>query len=56
MRVCGRSSLQKLRALDDALPIYPGHGYSGPSTTVAQEKRQGLLRPFTKDMWLSMHG
>ena len=49
-------SLQKLRAFDDATTIYPGHGYSGPSTTVAREKQEGLLRPFTKDMWKRMHG
>ena len=49
-------SLQKLRAFDDSTTIYPGHGYSGASTTVAREKHEGLLRPFTKEMWKRMHG
>ena len=32
-------SLQTLRGLDDAIDVYPGHGYS-PSTTI-DEKRLG---------------
>ena len=49
-------SLQKLRTFDDSIVVYPGHGYSGDSTTIGQEKQSGLLRPFTRDMWLRMHG
>jgi glyoxylase-like metal-dependent hydrolase (beta-lactamase superfamily II) len=49
-------SLQKLRALDDAIKVYPGHGYSGDSTTIGREKQNGLLRPFSRDQWRSMHG
>ena len=49
-------SLQILRGLDDSITVYPGHGYSGPSTTIGKEKTQGLLRPFTRDMWRGMHG
>jgi glyoxylase-like metal-dependent hydrolase (beta-lactamase superfamily II) len=48
------ASLKKLREnLDDELPIFPGHAYSGPSSTVAREKQQGLLRPMTKSEWRS---
>ena len=48
-------SLQHLReALDDALPLFPGHAYSGASSTVAQEKAAGLLRPLTKSQWRRM--
>jgi hypothetical protein len=39
------ASLQKVAALDDALPIFPGHGYSGWGSTVGHEKEVGLLRP-----------
>lgn len=49
-------SLQKLRVLDENITVYPGHGYSGDSTTIGAEKQSGLLRPFTRDMWLRMHG
>ena len=49
-------SLATLRALPDQLPVYPGHGYSGPSTTIVQEKRAGLLRDFSKQQWMQMHG
>lgn len=49
-------SLQVLKAMDDSLQVFPGHAYSGPSTTIGQEKRAGLLRDFSKQQWLSMHG
>ena len=49
-------SLAKLRALDDKIRVYPGHGYSGDSTTIGQEKVQGLLRPFDKATFKSMMG
>lgn len=49
-------SLATLRALDDKLTVYPGHGYSGPSTSIAQEKASGLLREFSKEQWMRMHG
>ena len=47
-------SLAKLRTLDDNIKVYPGHGYSGNSTSIGAEKRQGLLRPFDKAMFKSM--
>ena len=47
-------SLAKLRALDDGIKVYPGHGYSGESTTIGREKAGGLLRPFTKAMFQQM--
>ena len=50
------ASLQKMKALPDNLPGYPGHGYSGDKTTILQEKRNGLLRDFSKAQWMQMHG
>lgn len=49
-------TLQKLRTLDDNIKVYPGHGYSGDWTTIGKEKAQGLLRPFTKEMFKQMFG
>ena len=49
-------SLAKLRSLNDAIKVYPGHGYSGESTTIGEEKARGLLRPFTKEQFLMMMG
>ena len=49
-------SLQKLRELPDDLSVYPGHSYGGEKTTIAAEKRNGLLRPFTREQWRQMHG
>lgn len=43
------------RELDDDVVIYPGHAYNGESSTAAREKREGLLRPFTKTQWMAMH-
>ena len=49
------SSLQSLRErLSDELPIFPGHGYSGASSTAAREKATGLLRPLTQAQWRRM--
>ena len=47
-------SLGALRKLDESLSVYPGHAYGGASTTIAAEKRGGLLRPFSKDQFKSM--
>ena len=33
------------------LPIFPGHAYGGWGSTVAQEKREGLLRPMSRGQW-----
>ena len=49
-------SLQTLRALPDATPVYPGHAYSGERTTIGHEKRAGLLRDFSRQQWAAMHG
>ena len=38
------SSTRKLAALDERLPMFPGHAYSGEESTIAQEKQSGLLR------------
>lgn len=49
------TSLQtKLAALDDELPLFPGHAYSGASSTVGKEKRSGLLRSMSLDRWRRM--
>ena len=49
-------SLAMLRKLDDKIKVYPGHGYSGDSTTIGQEKVRGLLRPFDKAQFKAMMG
>lgn len=41
-------------SLDDALPLFPGHAYSGASSTVAKEKVSGLLKPMSKSQWRRM--
>lgn len=48
-------SLQQLRLLSDDISCYPGHGYGGAVTTIGREKASGLLRPFTRAQWASMH-
>jgi glyoxylase-like metal-dependent hydrolase (beta-lactamase superfamily II) len=48
-------SMELLRRLDDSLPVFPGHAYSGASTTIGREKATGLLRPFTRQQWTQMH-
>ena len=48
-------SLRTLRALDGALPVYPGHSFLGECTTIGRERAEGLLRELSKDAWLSMH-
>ena len=50
------SSLQaKVAALDDDLALFPGHAYSGSSSTVGREKASGFLRPsITLGSWRSM--
>ena len=40
-----RSLQHKMVRLDDDLVLFPGHAYSGESSTVRREKREGLLRP-----------
>lgn len=49
-------SLQSLRTFADDVKVYPGHGYSGDSSTIGQEKANGLLRPFDRATWNRMHG
>ena len=42
-------SLQQVVAgFNDSLAVYPGHGYSGKSTTIGDEKLNGLLRPMSE--------
>lgn len=50
------TSLQtKVAALDDDLPLFPGHAYSGASSTVAKEKASGFLSPsITRARWRRM--
>ena len=47
-------SLRKLAFLPDALPIYPGHSYGGSSSTIGKEKREGLLKSFSRGQWEDM--
>jgi glyoxylase-like metal-dependent hydrolase (beta-lactamase superfamily II) len=50
-------SLAKCAAsLRDDMIVYPGHNYNGASSTIAKEKKDGLLKPFTKTQWEAMHG
>ncbi|KAG6542575.1 hypothetical protein Mapa_016046 [Marchantia paleacea] len=50
------SSLQKkLASLPDSTRVYPGHDYGGPYTTIADEKKKGLLKGMTESHWLKMH-
>jgi glyoxylase-like metal-dependent hydrolase (beta-lactamase superfamily II) len=49
-------SLQSVvAALPDALTVYPGHGYSGKTSTIGREKVSGLLRPITLAEWKAQH-
>mmetsp|Transcript_5396 Transcript_5396/g.19733 ORF Transcript_5396/g.19733 Transcript_5396/m.19733 type:complete len:164 (+) Transcript_5396:382-873(+) len=51
------NSLQnKLSKLDNSLKVYPGHGYSGKSSTIGREKRHGLLQKISLRKWMSMVG
>jgi glyoxylase-like metal-dependent hydrolase (beta-lactamase superfamily II) len=43
------ASLGTLRGLGADVKVYPGHGYSGESTTVGHERVEGLLQPFTRE-------
>ncbi len=48
-------SLKKVAALPDDLPLFPGHSYSGPSSTIRREKATGLLRSdITREQWKRM--
>lgn len=49
-------SLAKLRALPEDVKVYPGHAYSGEQSTIGREKAQGLLRPFTRQMFMLQFG
>ncbi|KAH8948623.1 hypothetical protein BDL97_11G104000 [Sphagnum fallax] len=47
------TSLQKkLASLPSNTRVYPGHDYGGPFTTIAQERKQGLLKPMAEKEWL----
>jgi len=47
-------SLRKLANLPDILPIYPGHGYNGVSSTIGAEKSVGMLRDMSRKQWEKM--
>ncbi|EFJ09576.1 hypothetical protein SELMODRAFT_447638 [Selaginella moellendorffii] len=50
------TSLQKkLASLPDSTRVYPGHNYGGPSTSIANEKKHGFLRPMSEREWLQQH-
>lgn len=44
-------SMRKLSALDDSIPVFPGHNYGGYRTTVGREKTHGALGPRTFAEW-----
>ncbi|KAH9548804.1 hypothetical protein CY35_11G106300 [Sphagnum magellanicum] len=47
------TSLQKkLASLPSNTRVYPGHDYGGPFTTIAHERKQGLLKPMAEKEWL----
>ena len=48
-------SLQKLKQLDNELPILPGHSYSGWGSTVGKEKSGGLLKDMSRKEWNARH-
>ena len=51
------NSLQTvLAAFSDELVVYPGHGYSGKTSTIGKERQAGLLRPMTKAQWRASMG
>lgn len=46
-------SLQHVVAkLPGEVVVLPGHGYSERSSTIAKERRDGLLRPVAEQVWL----
>ena len=50
-------SLQNvLRELPEEMVVWPGHGYSGGSTTIGREKKRGLLRKTSEQMWKRQMG
>lgn len=50
------TSLQKkLASLPENTKVYPGHDYGGPFTTIADEKRKGLLKPKSESQWMKNH-
>ena len=50
------SSFPFVGVVVDDLNDSVGHAYSGMHTTIAAEKSNGLLRPFSRDQWNRMHG
>lgn len=50
-------SLQNvLREMPDDIVVWPGHGYSGGSTTIGKEKKRGLLRRTSEQQWKRQMG
>ena len=50
-------SLQNvLRELPNEMVVWPGHGYSGGSTTIGKEKKRGLLRRTSEQQWRRQMG
>jgi glyoxylase-like metal-dependent hydrolase (beta-lactamase superfamily II) len=51
-------SLQRLASLPDKIVLYPGHRYSFASSATMAAVRESnfVLRPRTKEQWLSMFG
>ena len=50
-------SMRKLAKLEDDLPVFPGHGYSGDASTIGREKQTGMLREsITLNAWRRQFG
>ena len=45
---------QTLGELNNTLAIFPGHAYSGASSTIGAERTKGLLRPMSIERWRRM--
>jgi glyoxylase-like metal-dependent hydrolase (beta-lactamase superfamily II) len=43
------------REIADDVDVFPGHAYAGAKSTIREEKKHGLLKPFTKTQWMAMH-
>lgn len=50
-------NLLRTRFTDETMPLYPGHAYGAEATTVAEERRSGLLRDgISRGRWRAMMG
>lgn len=50
------SSRAVVGMLREEMVVWPGHGYSGGSTTIGTEKKRGLLRKTSEQQWKRQMG